>query len=99
MDDPPAAFGIYSYSRHPSLSRIEAGTDGTIHPNGLFFWQDRYYVDIRQLGSSDIASEDFLALARAIEKGIGRQAAKPEIVTLLPSKNMVAGSAVFERGR
>ncbi len=99
MDDAPAAFGIYSYSRHPTLSPVEVGGDGTIHPNGLFFWQDKYFVDVRQLGAATIFKDDFLALANAVEKKIAATGERPAIVGLLPDENMVERSEVFARGR
>ncbi len=99
MDDPAAAFGIYSYNRHPTLSPVEVGSDGAIHPYGLFFWQDRYYVDIRQLGAATISSEEFVALAKAVEKKIGTKVDAPGIMKLLPEENMVPRSMVFARGK
>lgn len=98
MDDSRAAFGIYSFNRHPTLSAAEVGGDGTIHPNGLFFWQDRYYVDLRQLGSATVLSEEFLALAKAIEMNIGANPEKPAVMNLLPSENMVSRSEVLALG-
>jgi len=99
MGDPSGAFGIYSYNRHPTLSPVEVGGDGTIHPNGILFWQDRYYVDFRQFGTNTILESDFLALAKSIEKSIGATAEAPVLMKLLPEQNMVARSAVFARGR
>jgi hypothetical protein len=99
MDDPAAAYGIYSYNNHPSLSGIDVGDDATIHPNGLFFWQDRYQMDIRQMGTAAVTSEEFLAIARAIETNIGGSAQKPAVMGLLPRENMVPRSMVFARGR
>ena len=98
MDNPRAAFGIYSYNRHPTLSAAEVGGDGTIHPNGLFFWQDRYYVDVRQLGSATIFSEEFLALAKAVARKIGADADKPAIMNLLPREHMIPRSEVLAVG-
>ena len=99
MTDPPAAFGIYSYNRHPTLSPVVVGGGGAIHPNGLFFWQDRYYVDIRRLGAATILAEEFMAVARAVERKIGAAAEAPAIIKLLRSENMVEHSVVFARGK
>jgi hypothetical protein len=99
MSDPAAAFGIYSYNRHPSLAQVDIGGDGVIHPNGVFFWQDMYYVDLRQLGSAPISPEEFKALAQAVSQKIGAKAEKPEIMTLLPQENRLPNSEVFARGR
>ncbi|UCD58760.1 MAG: hypothetical protein JSV16_06535 [Candidatus Hydrogenedentota bacterium] len=99
MEDTPAAFGIYSYNCHPLLSPVEAGSDGTIHSNGLFFWQDRYYVDVRQLGAGTIFKEEFLAVANAIGGKIGAEPEAPAIMKLLPRENMVPRSEVFARGQ
>jgi len=100
MNDPAAAFGIYSYNRHPSLSPAEAGTDATIHPNGLFFWQDAYYVDIRQSGAAQVSPDDFLLLARAISGAIGEKPeGRPAVMGLLPKENRVEQSEVYARGR
>jgi len=98
MDDAPAAFGIYSYNRHPTLSAVEVGGDGTIHPSGLFFRQGRYFVDIRRLGAGTILKEEFLVVAKAIEKKIGATAESPAVVKLLPREHMVERSEVFARG-
>ncbi|RJP66012.1 MAG: hypothetical protein C4532_16610 [Candidatus Abyssobacteria bacterium SURF_17] len=99
MEDAAAAFGIYSYNRHPSLSPVEVGGDGTIHPNGLFYWQGRYYIDIRQVGTASVSSEDILTIGKAVEKNIGAAAERPEIMKLLPRENMVPHSEVFARGK
>ena len=103
MGDPPGAFGVYSYNRHPTLSRADVGGDGVIHGAGAYFWRDRYYVDIRKLGGADVAADEFLALAKAIDENIEASAeepaSEPEIMKLLPSENMVERSAVFARGR
>ena len=99
MDDPSAAFGIYSYNRHPTLSPIEVGSDGTIHSKGLFFWQGRFYADVRQLGSSSISHEEFTALSKAIENKIGTKGERPAIMGLLPSENMLPRSEVYAQSR
>ncbi|GAB4336932.1 MAG: hypothetical protein Kow0099_10140 [Candidatus Abyssubacteria bacterium] len=99
MSDPAAAYGIYSYNRHPSLATTEAGDGGVIHANGLFFWQDDYYVDIRQIGGTEIPPDDFKAFARAVEANIGAHAQPPHIMNLLPAEHMLANSQVFARGR
>ncbi len=99
MDDASAAFGIYSYNRHPTLSPIEVGSDGTIHSKGLFFWQDKFYADVRQLGSAAILSEEFTALAKAIESKIGAKAERPAIMGLLPGENMLPRSEVYAQSR
>jgi hypothetical protein len=98
MKNPSAAFGIYSYNRHPALSPIDVGGEGSIHSNGLLFWQDRYYVEVRQLGSGTIFSEDFLTLAKAVSNKIGATADEPAIMKLLPDENMVARTEVFATG-
>ncbi len=99
MNDPGAAFGIYSYNRHPTLSPIDVGTDGAIHPSGLFFWQGRYHVDIRRLGSVELLGEEFVSIAKAIEEKIESSPEPPAIMKLLPSDNMVERSTVFARGK
>ncbi len=98
MDDSRAAFGIYSFNRHPSLSAVEVGGEGIIHQNGLFFWQDRYYVDMHQLGSSAILGEELLMLAKAIETNIGAKPGKPAVMNLLPSEDMIGRSEVLALG-
>ncbi|RJP19153.1 MAG: hypothetical protein C4520_13260 [Candidatus Abyssobacteria bacterium SURF_5] len=99
MNGVPAAFGIYSYSRHPSLSRIEVGTDATVHSSGLFFWQDSFFVHARQLGSARVSSEEFLDLARAVSGKISATAVAPPLMDLLPEENRVPRSEVFVKGR
>jgi hypothetical protein len=99
MKNPAAAYGIFSYNRHPSLSDAGVGSDGAVHPNGLFFWQDRYLVDIRQLGTASIPSQEFSGLAQIVSGKIGTQADRPEIMELLPQENRLPKSEVFARGR
>jgi hypothetical protein len=103
MGDPPGAFGIYSYNRHPTLSPADLGGDGVIHDSGAYFWRDRYYVDIGKVGGADVSADEFLALAKAIDENIvasaSEPASEPETMKLLPSENMVERSAVFAKGR
>lgn len=103
MGDSPGAFGIYSFNRHPTLSPADLGSGGVIHGSGVYFWQDRYYVDIHRLGGADVGADEFLALAKAIGDKIGASASKPAsepaIMKLLPDEDMVNRSAVFARGR
>jgi hypothetical protein len=109
MKDTPAAFGIYSYNRHPSLSPIEIGNEGVIHASGVYFWQAKCYIDIRQAGPATVSNEDFVALAKAVERKIATtvvplgtaplEAAPPEIIKSLPAKGMVPRSEVFARGK
>jgi len=98
MDNPSSAYGIYSYSRHPTLSPAEVGSEGTIHPRGIFFWQDRYYVDVRQMKGPLIHGEEFLSLAKAIEKKIETKVAKPAAMSLLPPEKMIPRSEVLALG-
>ncbi len=99
MKDAPAAFGIYSYNRHPSFSPVEIGGEGIVHPNGLYLWQARYYVDIRQVGPLTVPNEDLMALARAVTQKMGTTAVPPAIIGLLPAKDKVARTEVFARGK
>jgi len=99
MSDPAAAFGIYTYNRHPSLTFAEVGNGGSIHPSGLFFWQDRYYIDIRQLGTAAISSDEFLGLAKAVLVKKEPTGGQPAVMALLPPENMIPQSEVFARGR
>ncbi len=99
MTDPAAAFGIYSYNRHPTLSPVDVGSGGTIHQNGLFFWQNHYYVDIRQTGAATISAAEFVEIAEALENGIGAKAALPDIMGRLPEESKVPNSEVFARGK
>ncbi|NIA29986.1 MAG: hypothetical protein GWP06_08765 [Actinobacteria bacterium] len=92
MNDPEAAFGIYSIHRDAHKPAAHVGDDGTEFDYQITFWQDRYYVIL--LGySSDKETKNVLQnFAKKISAHIPGHANPPQIIHFLPKKFRVPRS-------
>lgn len=86
MNDPEAAFGIYSIHRDAHKPPANVGDDGTEFDYQITFWQDRYYVIL--LGySTDKETKNVLRnFAKNISARIPGHAKPPQIIHFLPKK-------------
>jgi len=92
MNDPEAAFGIYSIHRDAHKPAANVGDDGTEFDYQITFWQDRYYVIL--LGySTDKETKNVLRdFAKKISAHIPGHAKPPQIIHFLPKKFRVPRS-------
>jgi hypothetical protein len=93
MEDPAAAFGIFSYNRTPQKQAVDIGDGGFKGGFQLVFWQDRFYVILESYTQTEEMAETVSNLARQISKHIGTRAEEPDAVRRLPSESLLDGSA------
>jgi hypothetical protein len=86
------AFGIYSNYRKANNSWIAIGAEGFVSASQLMFYQDRYFIRLQVSGETSLASEIFLALARAISGNLPRASAKPRELDILKIPELVPQS-------
>ena len=103
------AFGMYANYRKADAAPAKVGAEGFISPSQLFFYQDRYFVKLQVLGTSELDSKVLTACAEAIAKNLPGPAERPGELELLmipavvkQSERYIAqsvlGYAFFKRG-
>jgi hypothetical protein len=93
MEDPEAAFGIFSYNRTPQKQSVDVGDGGFQGGFQLVFWQDRYYVILESYTQTEEMADTVSNLARRISNNIGARAAEPDAIRRLPAASLIGGSA------
>jgi len=97
MADVANAFGIYKAEESEYGEPVEIGRAGYKSASGVFFWKDRYYVNVLINKQTDRAEQIALELARAIAGRI-KDSGKPLWgEQLLPKEARVPGSLEFYR--
>jgi hypothetical protein len=99
MEDPTAAFGVFSYNRSPQKTLLDLGDGGFQGGFQVAFLQDRYFVLVESYSSGSTVEEAQVAFSEVISKKIGTRANQPAVVSELPSSNLVAGSPKLLKGR
>jgi hypothetical protein len=89
MNDPGAAYGIYSIRFADGATPIDIGQEGTAHPYYIMFWKGRYYVSLAGSDSTQECRSGLEAIARVADKNIHEQGQKPLIVELLPKDKLL----------
>ncbi len=96
MEDPGAAFGIYSVSASAAADPYMIGHEGEISDYHIRFWKDNYYVIVSALDSGEETETGMKEIAGFIDDRIPEKGEKPEIVNYLPEQNFI--SAKYIRG-
>jgi hypothetical protein len=89
MNDPGAAFGIYSIRSGEEATSINVGEEGSLHPYYIMFWKGRFYVSLAASDSTVESRGCMDAIARAVDQNLSTQGQKPDIVKLLPRDNLL----------
>jgi hypothetical protein len=90
MNDPDAAYGLFTANRDPRLPIVPIGMGGQIQPQSAIFAKGIYYVEIVE--NSDNPNADHSAVMQAFAAGIeqrleGRVTA-PEALQWFPKENL-----------
>ncbi len=72
------AFGTYANYRRRDSTDVKIGTEGTLSPSQLIFYQGRYFVRLQATGTTSLGEDIFLACARAISQKLPRNAGRPK---------------------
>lgn len=98
MDDPRAAFGIYSIQYDYNKPEMNVGSGGTKYDFFIAFWQNQYYVVV---SGYSIKPETKMALekfAQNISNEIGESSQPPRISLHLPLQFLIPRSEAFVKG-
>lgn len=81
------AFGVFSQTRE--TENVQLGQGAFSMPGAIFFWKDHYYISISAWESSEEIENLILKLGKYIDKRILSTGKKPELLKLLPEKELV----------
>ena len=99
MEDPQAAFGIFSYTRSPQKRSIALGDGAFVSELQLVFWQDRYFVKVESFSMREGSEEVLTSFAERISNAIGAHAPEPAVIARLPRKDLIPRSEKLLEGR
>lgn len=94
MNDPAAAFGIYTFKTGAGGTPVAVGAGGSLESYYLNFWKGRFLATVIALDTGGDASADLIALARAIDAVLPGGVETPPIVAILHD----AADIVYLRG-
>jgi hypothetical protein len=98
MDQPQAAFGIFSVQRDSEMPALEAGDDGTVSDTMVAFYQDRFYVVITANKSTPDAKQASVQIARAVSQKIHKSSQLPDLTKMLPTSHLIPRSKGYVSG-
>lgn len=94
MQDPAAAFGIFSVRSGQEATRIEIGQGGCVHPYYIMFWNGRFYASITASDSTKECRRGLEAIGRATDRKIKGPTQKP-LRTQLPVRKGLSREQFF----
>jgi hypothetical protein len=93
MGNSKNAYGIFSNIRYDEND--EYGQGSQYISGALFFWKDRYFVNITATDAT-IGSEKFIKeLAKNISDAIPESGQKPEIISVLPEQDLDSNGILY----
>lgn len=98
MNNPSAAFGIYSLQRDQKAPVLETGDDGFQSDYVTAFWQGKYYTVIAPLRVNSIPGRTLYQFAKNISGKIGEGSKPPEFLLRLPPTGLVSRSLIYLKG-
>ena len=98
MNDPEAAFGIYSLQRDYKMPALNVGNEGTQYDYHVTFWQSCYYIVTIGRKAGKRTKMVLSQLAENISKRIGNTSEGPKMLTHLPVNGLVPRSKVYVKG-
>lgn len=94
MKDSKAAFGLYTYFKTPQAKLIRVGDGGYTSGDEMDFWQDRFFVRIKNKSASSLTDK----IARALSEKIKDHNKKPLLISYLPEKGLSKSSVKYFLG-
>ncbi len=92
------AFGIFQSKRDPEVKLLDIGAGAIGSEKYVFFYKDRFYVEIQSFVSSQKGSSAALKMAREVESKIPGDSSPPAELTYLPLVDQVSGSVLYITG-
>lgn len=98
MDGPEAAYGIFTFKRSGSGTRVDVGQEGSYESYYVIFWRGRYIITVIALGEWDGSRADVLQIAGAFDARIDVEAERPPIASFLPMENLQPNGITYLKG-
>jgi hypothetical protein len=92
------AFGVFQSKRDPEVQVLEIGAGAIGNQKYIFFYKDRFYVEIQALSRDEKDSSVALTMAREVESKIPGDSSLPAELNYLPNAGRVMGSAHYITG-
>ena len=92
------AFGIFQSKRDPEVKLLDIGAGAIGSEKYVFFYKDRFYVEIQSFVPSEKGSSAALKMAREVESKIPGDSSPPAELTYLPQVDQVSGSMLYITG-
>jgi hypothetical protein len=89
MNDPGAAFGIYSIRSGEEATFIEIGEGGSVFAYYIMFWKGRFHVSVAASDSTAGCRDGLMAIARAVDDNISEKGGTPDLLHFLPRTNLL----------
>ena len=100
MENPAAAYGIYSFKKSPEGKPWETAHEGRLEGYYLNFWKDHFLVTITGFDEEDETVAGIKSIAEAIANNIpeAEDVQKPQLTNILPQKDLIPGSEKYFMG-
>ena len=92
------AFGAFQSKRDPESKSFKIGSGAFGSERYLFFYKDRYYVEIQAYLSASKDKDIPVKLARKVADGISGDCTPPSELNYLPEVGLVSGSEIYITG-
>jgi hypothetical protein len=92
------AFGVFQSKRDPEVQVLDIGAEAIGNEKYIFFYKDRFYVEIQAFFPGKQESRVALKMARAVEGKIPGDASLPVELGYLPEADQVKGSVLYITG-
>jgi hypothetical protein len=92
------AFGIFQSKKDPEVELLDIGAGAIGGEKYVFFYKDRFYIEIQAFVPSEKGSSAALKMAREVESKIPEDASPPAELIYLPQVDQVSGSVLYITG-
>jgi hypothetical protein len=92
------AFGIFCSKKDPEAESLEIGADASGGENYIFFYKDRFYVEIQGFFSKEMEKTAVKKIAQKTADRIAGDCRPPHELGYLPETGRIAGSEMYITG-
>ncbi|MDX1778952.1 MAG: DUF6599 family protein, partial [Thermodesulfobacteriota bacterium] len=92
------AFGVFQSKRDPEVPLLDIGAGAIGNETYIFFYKDRFYVEIQAFSPDGQKSSAALTMAREVAGRIRGDASLPAELGYLPEADQVMGSVLYITG-
>lgn len=100
MENPAAAYGIYSFKKSQDGIPWETAHEGRLEGYYLNFWKGHFLVTITGFDEEDETVAGIKSIAKTIDNNIpeAEDVQKPRLANMLPQKDLIPGSEKYFKG-